>query len=150
MLNSLHACFACFCRLLTFFKINFFKTFFQEHYQSVKGLLCRSWSWSKRMVHCIYRGVTSFSEDCVVQTLMKCCLMHHFIRVFTACQSTRLGVFSIQRAKTLCMLGKFAYFLSSVDFFKAFRNTNSVKHFGSKSVCLPWSESKLLVDQQQC
>ena len=25
-----------FCRLLTFFKINFFKKFFQEHYKSVK------------------------------------------------------------------------------------------------------------------
>ena len=42
------------CRLLTFFKINFFEKFFQEHYQSVKQFgsrsgptLCRSWSGSK-------------------------------------------------------------------------------------------------------
>ena len=47
--------FSCFCcRLLTFFKINFFQKFFQEHYQSVKlfgsrsgPTFCRSWSGSK-------------------------------------------------------------------------------------------------------
>ena len=44
MVNSLHAgYFSCFgCHLLTFFKINFFKIFFQEHYQSVKQF--GSWS----------------------------------------------------------------------------------------------------------
>ena len=30
------------CCLLTFFKINFFKKFFQEHYQSVKRFVSRS------------------------------------------------------------------------------------------------------------
>ena len=43
---------SCFCcRLLTFFKMNFFKKFFQELYQSVKQfgsrsgpMFCRSWS----------------------------------------------------------------------------------------------------------
>ena len=45
--NSLQiACwviFHCFCcRLLTLFKVNFFKTFFQEHYQSVKGFGSRA------------------------------------------------------------------------------------------------------------
>ena len=42
------------CHLLTFFKINFFKQIFQEHYQSVKHFesrsgptFCRSWSGSK-------------------------------------------------------------------------------------------------------
>ena len=30
--------FSRFCCHLTFFKVNFFKTLFQEHYQSVKGL----------------------------------------------------------------------------------------------------------------
>ena len=34
--------FSCFCcRLLTFYKINFFKKFFQEHYQNVKQLVSR-------------------------------------------------------------------------------------------------------------
>ena len=34
---------SCFCcRLLTFFKMNFFKKFFQEHYQSVKQFGSRS------------------------------------------------------------------------------------------------------------
>ena len=37
--------FSCFCcRLLTFFKINFFNKFFQEHYQSVKQFGSRSGS----------------------------------------------------------------------------------------------------------
>ena len=36
--------FSCFgCRLLTFFKINFFKKFFQERYQSGKRFDSRSW-----------------------------------------------------------------------------------------------------------
>ena len=34
--------FPCFCcRLLTFYKINFFKKFFQEHYQNVKQFVSR-------------------------------------------------------------------------------------------------------------
>ena len=32
-----------------------------------------------------------------VQTLMKCCIMQHFIWVFTVCQSTHLGVSFLQR-----------------------------------------------------
>ena len=32
-----------------------------------------------------------------VQTLMKCRIMRHFIRVFTVCQSTLLGVFGIRK-----------------------------------------------------
>ena len=55
--------FSCFCRrLLTFFKINFFKIFFQKHYQSVKwfgsiseSLLYRSWSGSKLVAKVISR-----------------------------------------------------------------------------------------------
>ena len=55
--------FACFCcRLLTFFKINLFKKFFQEHYQSVKQfgsrsgtMLCRCWSGSKLLARVISR-----------------------------------------------------------------------------------------------
>ena len=39
MLGNL-SCFC--CRLLTFFQINFFKIFFQEHYQSVKQFGYRS------------------------------------------------------------------------------------------------------------
>ena len=47
--------YSCFCcRLLTFFKMNFFKKIFQEHYQSVKQfgsrsgpMFCQSWSGSK-------------------------------------------------------------------------------------------------------
>ena len=34
--------FSCFCHLLTFLKINFFKKFFQEHYPSVKQFRPRS------------------------------------------------------------------------------------------------------------
>ena len=46
--------FSCFCcRLLTFFKMNLFKKFFQEHYQSVKRLGFRSGPmfcrWSVRL-----------------------------------------------------------------------------------------------------
>ena len=56
-----------------------------------------------RMVHCIYWGVTGYNFQIVlnfflwrsflskqaVQILMKCCIMQHFIWVFTVCQSTR-------------------------------------------------------------
>ena len=39
----MHGNFSCFCcHLLIFFKVKFFKTFFQEHYQSVKGFGSRS------------------------------------------------------------------------------------------------------------
>ena len=31
--------------------------------------------------------------------LMKCCILDHFIWVFTVCQCTRLGFYSIQRVK---------------------------------------------------
>ena len=34
------------CRLLTFFKINFFKRFFQEHYQNVNSLDSDQDKWS--------------------------------------------------------------------------------------------------------
>ena len=51
-----------FCRLLTFFKLNFFKKFFQEHYQSVKQFgsrsgptLCWAWSGSKLFAKIISR-----------------------------------------------------------------------------------------------
>ena len=57
--------FSCFCcRLLTFFKMNFFQKFFQEHHhdQSVKQLwsrsaltFCLSWSGSKRFAKVISR-----------------------------------------------------------------------------------------------
>ena len=55
--------FSCFCcRLLTFFKIFFFKKIFQEHYQSVKQFVsrslptfCRSWSGSKQFANVISR-----------------------------------------------------------------------------------------------
>ena len=50
------------CHLLTFFKINFFKKFFQERFQSVKHFgsrsgptLCRSWSGSKLFAKVISR-----------------------------------------------------------------------------------------------
>ena len=50
------------CRLLIFFKINFFKIFFQEYYQSVKQFgsrsgpkKCRSWSGSKLFAKVISR-----------------------------------------------------------------------------------------------
>ena len=45
MYNSLHAgkVFMLCCRLLIFFKINFFKKLFQERYQSVKQSGSRFW-----------------------------------------------------------------------------------------------------------
>ena len=43
-INSLHASHG----LLTFFKINFFKKFFQEHYQSVKRFGARAKSMFRR------------------------------------------------------------------------------------------------------
>ena len=54
---------SCFCcPLLTFFKINFFKKFFQQNYQSGKQLgfrsgptFCRSWSGSKLFAKVISR-----------------------------------------------------------------------------------------------
>ena len=46
-----------------------------------------------------------------VQTQMKCCILLHFIWVFTVCQSTHLGMSSIQRAKRNIL--KFEYSLNS-------------------------------------
>ena len=54
------------CRLLTFFKIIFFKKFFHEHYQNVKQFgsrseptLCRSWSGSNLFAKIISRQLKS-------------------------------------------------------------------------------------------
>ena len=54
--------FSCFCRLLAFFKINFFKKFFQELYQSVirfayrsEPTFCCPWSGSKLFAKIISR-----------------------------------------------------------------------------------------------
>ena len=51
-----------FCRLLTFFNINYFKKLFQKHFQSVKRFgsrsgptFCRSWSGSKLFAKVIIR-----------------------------------------------------------------------------------------------
>ena len=62
------------------------------------------------MVHCIYLGVSGYSLKNIVFFCLKifftftnsvdpdeCHMMWHFIRVFTVCKSTRLGVSHIQR-----------------------------------------------------
>ena len=58
--------FSCFnCRLLTFFKINFFKKFFQEHYQSVKQF-CQSWYGSKlfaKVIVAASKGRANLTEN---------------------------------------------------------------------------------------
>ena len=56
----------------------------------------------------------SFPEDrfCLsktVQTLMKCHVMRHFIRVFTVCQSTNFGVSGLQRDKQTYTPGLFIW-----------------------------------------
>ena len=63
------------------------------------------------LVTCIYWGVTGYNFQIflhffvwrailyyqTVHTLMKCCIIQHFICVFTVCKSTQLGVSSAQR-----------------------------------------------------
>ena len=58
------------CRLHTFFKINLFKLFFQELYQSVKQfesrsepMFCRSWSGSKLFAKVISRRQIAASKE---------------------------------------------------------------------------------------
>ena len=71
-INSLHAglLFVPFCRLLTFFKINFFQKFFQEHYQNVKQfgsrsvlMFCRSLSGSELFANVISRQKVTASKE---------------------------------------------------------------------------------------
>ena len=58
------------CRLLNFFKINFFKKFFQEHHQSVNQFgsrsgptFCRSWSGFKLFAKVISRQQVAASQE---------------------------------------------------------------------------------------
>ena len=69
--------FSCFCCcLLTFFKINFFKKLFQEHFQSVKWFgsrsgptFCRSRSGSKLLTKIISRRQVATSKEKVNYTV---------------------------------------------------------------------------------
>ena len=82
-----------FCHLMTFFKINIFKKFFHEHYQSVKqfgsrsGLtFCRPWSGSKRFAKLISRRQKSqqarkeLNLRCT-SNLISVCIMVKYIRL---------------------------------------------------------------------
>ena len=87
--SSLHAgYFSCFCcRLLPFFKINFFKKLFQKHFQSVKQFRsrsgptqCRSWS----RVQTVCKGyqqttkVTATGATCSNERVITLCRLMEF------------------------------------------------------------------------
>ena len=72
------------------------------------------WNNKIEIVHCTYLGVSGYNFNknfvffCLpffftltVSTLMKCCIMWHFIWVFTVCNSTLLGVSRIQSVKKI-------------------------------------------------
>ena len=81
------------------------------------GISDKVWHSQARMVHCIYWGVAGYNFQQIVyfflwslilsyqtvQILMKCCIMWHFIWVYTVCQSTRFGVSGLQKVKHLVM-----------------------------------------------
>ena len=74
------SCF-CYCRLLSFFKINIFEKFFQGRYQSVKRFgfrsgptLSRSWSGSKLFVKVFSRRQKVAASKGRVKILL-----HHFL-----------------------------------------------------------------------
>ena len=67
-----------YCRLLSFFKINFFKKFFQKHYQSVKlygsrsgPIFCPSWFGSKLFANVINRQLNLYVYGALTLWVLK-------------------------------------------------------------------------------
>ena len=124
--------FSCFCcRLLTFFKINFFQKFFQEHCQSVKQFGPRSgptfwwpWSWSKLFAKFISRR---YNERVKYRNTAKTMVSIH---AATAINNMLFQVALLML--TLCMLGNIACFFLPSFFFFFFFKINSFKKFFEK------------------